>query len=54
LRVTSSSLFLELHPETKSAFDAKSIYHVRMAVRDGTGKRTRGEKEWISKEATRE
>lgn len=51
---TGFGMTVELHPEPEVVFEPGRAYRVRLAVRDGKGKRTSLEKEWISKEATRE
>jgi hypothetical protein len=51
---TGFGMTVDLHPDPKVAFEPGRAYRVRLAVRDGKGKRMSGEKEWISKEATRE
>jgi hypothetical protein len=51
---TGFGMTVELHPDPKFMFEPGRAYRVRLAVRDGKGKRMRGEKEWISKEATRD
>lgn len=51
---TGFGMTVELHPDPKVVFEPGRAYRVRLSVRDGKGKRMSGEKEWISKEATRE
>lgn len=51
---TGFGMTVEFHPEEKIAFSGKSAYRVRVAVRDGKGRKTSVEKEWTPKEATRE
>lgn len=40
--------------EGKAHFSGKSAYRVRVAIRDGKGRKTSGDKEWTPNEATRE
>jgi hypothetical protein len=51
---TGFGMTVELHPDHKSVFDAKSAYRVRMVVRDGKGRRSSDEREMHPKEVTRE
>lgn len=52
--VTGFGMTVEFHPDAKIAFSGKSAYRVRVAVRDGKGRKAGFEKEWMPKEATRE
>lgn len=47
-------LTVEMHPDGNVTFDPKSAYRVRIAVRDGKGRKTREEGTWIPKDVTRD
>ncbi|MGE5753524.1 MAG: hypothetical protein ACM319_07780 [Deltaproteobacteria bacterium] len=51
---TGFGMSVELHPEPKVDFDPDTAYHVRMAVRDGKGRRTKEERDWKPKAVTRD
>lgn len=51
---TGFGMTVEFHPDAKIAFSGKNAYRVRVAVRDGNGRKTSSEAEWMPKEVTRD
>lgn len=50
---TGFGMGLELRPEPKIFFDPEREYRVRLSVRDGKGRRTEDERQWLPKAVTR-
>jgi hypothetical protein len=51
---TGFGMSVELHPDPKVEFDPDKAYRVRMAVRDGKGRRSNEERDWKPKAVTRD